>query len=47
MNLSRFPTFLNVALFPFVLNLSKDASGRDVHFDKLRANSFFALGLIL
>ena len=47
MNLSLFPTFLNVAFFSFVLSLSKDASRRDVHFDKLRANGFFTLGLIL
>jgi len=47
MTLARFPTFLNVALFPFVLSLSKDASGGDVHFDKLSANGFFPLGLIL
>ncbi len=47
MSLSLFPTFLNVALFPAVLSLSKDASRRDVHFDKLGANGFFTRGLIL
>ncbi|MBQ0772501.1 MAG: hypothetical protein KBT59_11685, partial [Sphingomonadales bacterium] len=26
---------------PFILSLSKDASGRELHFDKLSANGFF------
>ena len=41
--LSLFPSPFILSLFPspFILSLSKDASGRELHFDKLSANGFF------
>jgi hypothetical protein len=46
MSLSLFPVIPNLSLFPFVLSLSKDASRRDVHFDKLSANGFSQRGFV-
>ncbi|GEM_PF-1130565 len=43
--LSLFPSVLR--LFPFVLSLSKDASRREAHFDKLSANGISFRGLAL
>jgi len=40
MSRSLFLFVQNLSLCPFVLSLSKDASRRDVHFDKLSANGF-------
>jgi len=40
MSRSLFLFIQNLSLCPFVLRLSKDASRRDVHFDKLSANGF-------
>jgi hypothetical protein len=47
MSLSLFPFIQKLSLCPFVLSLSKDASGRDGHFDKLSANGFSGRELIL
>lgn len=40
MSRSLFLFVQNLSLCPFVLSLSKDASRRDVPFDKLSANGF-------
>ncbi len=34
------PVISNLSLVPFVLSLSKEASRRALHFDKLSANGF-------
>jgi len=43
---SSLPLIPNLSPLPFVLSLSKDASGREIHFDKPSANGCSQRGLV-